>query len=508
MMAVHANDVESNFQEFIRNVGRLVDECERRSEVQDISVIDYMLNRITSCHRSIQSLISAKERLTQILTGLQITDLDELQKEMNTLRLAWITKKEHFKNRELQVCFQRYTAKPVPTGTPGRPKVSINFEQIEELLSYSFNINMISKIIGVHRTTLWRRMKENGYDYSKKYTDINPESIDSLVTEIKLLHPYSGERTVTGIIRSRGLKIQRWKLRESIHRIDPINTALRWLRKNPRFVYSVPGPNSLWHNDGLHKLISWGFVVHSCIDGYSRMLTSIGCATNNRSETALKFFLVGVENYGLPCRVRGDYGSENNGIENYMLQNGCSQRAYIRGPSVHNQRIERLHYDTTHCALAHFIDLFIFIEDHEILDPSNPLDMFALHFTYLPRIQYSLNEFREGWNHHPMSTEHNRSPYQIWTTGMMDSRNENQLGVSNFLAGNVDRKEYGVDPSTEFYEHDLDQSCVDLNDIDLGEQHEQIKQILKAEIEPTTDDGNFGIEIYAAVKKRIRQLIK
>ena len=38
MMAVHANDVESNFQEFIRNVGRLVDECERRSEVQDISV--------------------------------------------------------------------------------------------------------------------------------------------------------------------------------------------------------------------------------------------------------------------------------------------------------------------------------------------------------------------------------------------------------------------------------------------------------------------------------------
>ena len=148
-------------------------------------------------------------------------------------------------NRELQVCFQRYTAKPVPTGTPGRPKVSINFEQIEELLSYPFNINMISKIIGVHRTTLWRRMKENGYDYSKKYTDINPESIDSLVTEIKLLHPYSGERTVTGIIRSRGLKIQRWKLRESIHRIDPINTALRWLRKNPRFVYSVPGPNSL-----------------------------------------------------------------------------------------------------------------------------------------------------------------------------------------------------------------------------------------------------------------------
>ena len=110
-------------------------------------------------------------------------------------------------------------------------------------------------------------MKEDGHN--DQYDNITENSLDVILSEIKNLHPYSGERTIIGILRSKKMQIQRWKVRESIHRIDSINTALRWIRQNPRFVYSVPGPNSLWHNDGLHKLIKWGFVIHSCIDGYS-----------------------------------------------------------------------------------------------------------------------------------------------------------------------------------------------------------------------------------------------
>jgi len=30
----------------------------------------------------------------------------------------------------------------------------------------------------------------------------------------------------------------------------------------------VPWPNSLWHIDGHHSLIRWGFVVHGCVDGF------------------------------------------------------------------------------------------------------------------------------------------------------------------------------------------------------------------------------------------------
>ena len=52
----------------------------------------------------------------------------------------------------------------------------------------------------------------------------------------------------------------------------------------------MPGPNSLWHLDGCHKLIRWGFVIHGGIDGYSRLITYLRVCTNNRSGTVLNVF--------------------------------------------------------------------------------------------------------------------------------------------------------------------------------------------------------------------------
>ena len=50
-------------------------------------------------------------------------------------------------------------------------------------------------------------------------------------------------------------------------------------------IYSVDGPNSLWHIHGNHKLIRWKVVIHGGIDGHSRTIVFIQCATNNRADT-------------------------------------------------------------------------------------------------------------------------------------------------------------------------------------------------------------------------------
>lgn len=76
------------------------------------------------------------------------------------------------------------------------------------------------------------------------------------------------------------------------------------------------------------------------IDGYSRMVTYIGCS---RADTILQLFIRAVREYGYPSHVRSDHGLENVDVARLMIDHrGINRGSHITGSSVHNQRIERL----------------------------------------------------------------------------------------------------------------------------------------------------------------------
>lgn len=100
-------------------------------------------------------------------------------------------------------------------------------------------------------------------------------------------------------------------------------------------MYKVRGANALWHHDGNEKIRPWGFYVHGCIDGHSRLILYLACCSNKRSATVLGFFLDAVRRKGWPSRMRGDYGTENNQVEKHMVRKwGVAHHAYLRGRRV------------------------------------------------------------------------------------------------------------------------------------------------------------------------------
>lgn len=168
----------------------------------------------------------------------------------------------------------------------------ISVDEILSMRSLHYSWSKISQLLGVSRSTIYRRLLDEGVS-TNDYTDISSSDLDDVLKEIKTRFPNDGEVLLKSHLLHMGIKVTRQSLRSSIHRVDHENTISRRSKVVKRRIYSVEAPNAVWHMDSHHKLIKWRFITHAAIDGFSRTITYIICSNNNKSETVLKYFLSG-----------------------------------------------------------------------------------------------------------------------------------------------------------------------------------------------------------------------
>ncbi|XP_062314066.1 uncharacterized protein LOC134018197 isoform X2 [Osmerus eperlanus] len=203
----------------------------------------------------------------------------------------------------------------------GQPLYPLPISALESYLLSGLTAVDIARLFGVSERTIRWRMAHNGIRVSDLNTKMDDQQLDAMVTEILQHHPNTGYKMMIGYLNSRGIKIQKQRVQESMRRIDPEGVVVRTLMLQTvrRRRYSVPATNSLWHIDGNHKLIRWRIVVHGGIDGFSRLIVYLNAATNNRASTVLDCFRQAIHLYGVPSRVRSDKGGENIDVAHYML---------------------------------------------------------------------------------------------------------------------------------------------------------------------------------------------
>lgn len=365
---------------------------------EDITTIDCFFDSSIALLEQIPSLLLQDsdaallqlELLTRDLSyllsaGCLIIDQDTVNAlygaldEVNTIVLR------KFEQDESSV-FRNYVTE-IPVGIRGRPRVVIPEEQIRFLKENNFKNTEIARMFLVSPRTISRRIRLYGLESLCDYSNISDDHLDTLAEDFIHNHPFSGQRSFEGFLRSHSLKIQRHRIREALYRCDPRGVQERRRRSLHRRHYSVHMPNSLWHIDTNHKLIRWNFVIFGGIDGYSRLPVFLEVHENNRSSTMLNCFLNGVGEYGLPSRVRCDKGRENVGVSECMLfVRGPGRGSCITGRSVHNQRIERFWRDLFAGCTSVYYYLFHTLEDLEVLDHTNMFDLFSLHYIFTPRI--------------------------------------------------------------------------------------------------------------------------
>ena len=271
-------------------------------------------------------------------------------------------------------------------------KVRDDEETLLHFRALGYKWKDIAELLLVSRLTLWRRVRELGISEETGFTIIGNTNLNDIVRAfMNIEEGLVGYSMVRGHLRNMGINVERECVRACISRVDPINCRLSWATVVSRRAYSVLGPNSLWHIDGHHSLITWGFVIHGCIDGYSRLICFLKCSTNNRKETVEDLFLQSVEKYLWPSRIRIDHGGENVLVWERMIGfRGHNCGSALIGTSTRNQRIERLWRDASRCLDNVFYYNFKSMEESGLLDVTNPLHLFVLHYVYLPRINAAL----------------------------------------------------------------------------------------------------------------------
>ena len=225
-------------------------------------------------------------------------------------------------------------------------------------------------------------------------------------------------------------------------------------------------------------------VIHGGIDGYSRAITYLCCNSNNKSSTVLSAFNNAVDTYGLPTKVRSDHGGENIEVWRKMMAEHGTDQCIIVGSSTHNERIERLWRDVHRSVVVVYANLFRELEEGGNLDSLNEVDVYCLHYVFIPKVNNSLKSFMDGWNNHAMSSENNRTPYQMFVEGIIPQITEN-----------ADMSEDEYESSAETEDPPESQEAVSVPRCNF-QPCDLIRQELQQSIDPSSPSDNHGQSLY------------
>ncbi|KAG6904783.1 hypothetical protein DXG01_007231 [Tephrocybe rancida] len=159
-------------------------------------------------------------------------------------------------------------------GQPGCPRIDIRQEDLASLTSGHVTHQQIADLYGCSARTIRRRLVEYGMSLpgppvytqhqqsdgsilceyalgvSADLSQLSDEELDRTMLEIYEQFPSFGRRMIDGYLLHLGERVPRQRIIDSYHRVIGPTTSTFGTCRIQRRVYSVPGPNSLWHHDG------------------------------------------------------------------------------------------------------------------------------------------------------------------------------------------------------------------------------------------------------------------
>ena len=213
-----------------------------------------------------------------------------------------------------------------------------------------------------------------------------------------------------------GLVVTRNTVRLILKILDPDGVESRSRHRLRRRLYSVKGPNYIWHIDGYDKLKPFGFCIHGGIDGYSRRILWLEVSSsNNDPEIVGKYYADYVDVIKGTARIiRADRGTENVNVE--VMQrffrratndDFAQDKSFMYGRSTSNQRIESWWGLLRKVCTDWWIRFFKDLRDVGLFDDDDVIERECIKFCFMDIIQAELHRVARNWNTHRIRPSNN-----------------------------------------------------------------------------------------------------
>ena len=140
--------------------------------------------------------------------------------------------------------------------------------------------------------------------------------------------------------------------------------------------------------------------------------------------------------------------------------------------------------------------MFSFLEESGYLDITDFKHLFCLHYVFIPRINNHMLRFRECWDWHPLRSESNMTPVQLWVHGSQFYEPSQEAVVpSDINALGIDWDGPMPSPSHHYSGTTWQDTQVEvpqipriLSDVNF--------ETLRQTIDPERESQSYGIDIY------------
>lgn len=283
---------------------------------------------------------------------------------------------------------------------------------------------LVNDYIKISVSTLKRILKNNNFKRkSIVETRIN-DLVAALIVEINSSGCNLGYRAHWQRLKKKYcFTVKQSTVLKLLRIIDPDGVEARSRYKLKRRQYAVPGPNHIWHVDGMDKLKQFGFAISGCVDGFSRKVIWLEVSTTNNKPQVIGYYYLQalLKHQCMPRIIRSDCGTENTLIEVFQraLRRNHNDEytgayTFIKGRSTANERIEKYWRHLGNQVTTFYIKFFKIMSERNLLDTSNPVHIECLRFCFGPLLQYDLNCALEEWNEHRIRKKNNvRAPCGI-----------------------------------------------------------------------------------------------